>query len=105
MGFSRQERWSGLPRLPQGDLPNPGFKPASPASPALAGRFFTDSAPWEAPKGYILLYLTTLKALRGLDIKKPCGCVDIAVPNLSHHAALHLPLQNQAQRMPRAYLV
>jgi len=44
MEFSRQEYWSGLPfqRLPTPeDLPNPGIKPASLASPALVGRFFT----------------------------------------------------------------
>ena len=40
-GFSRQEYWSGLPFPSPGDLPNPGTKPVSPASPALAGRFFT----------------------------------------------------------------
>ena len=40
MGFSRQEYWSGLPRPPPGDLPNPGVEPKSPVSPALAGRFF-----------------------------------------------------------------
>ena len=28
-----------------GDLPDPGIKPASPASPALAGRFFTTEPP------------------------------------------------------------
>ena len=27
MGFSRQNYWSGLPRLPPGDLPDPGIKP------------------------------------------------------------------------------
>ena len=27
MGFSRQEDWSGSPRPPPGDLPNPGIKP------------------------------------------------------------------------------
>ena len=32
MGFSRQEYWSGLPCPPPGDLPNPGIKPASPAT-------------------------------------------------------------------------
>ena len=32
-----------------GDLPNPGIKTASLMSPALAGRFFTTSATWEAP--------------------------------------------------------
>ena len=48
MGFSRQEYWSGLPCPPLGDLPNPRIEPASPMSPALAGRFFTTSATWEA---------------------------------------------------------
>ena len=41
MGFSRQEHWVGLPfPMPQ-DLPDPGVKPASPVSSALAGGFFT----------------------------------------------------------------
>ena len=44
MGFSRQACWSGLPCLPAGDCPNPGTKPLSAVSPALAGRFFTSSA-------------------------------------------------------------
>ena len=44
-GFSRQEYWSGLPFLPPGDLPNPGIEPASPESPALAGRFFATEPP------------------------------------------------------------
>ena len=29
MGFSRHEHWSGLPCPPPGDLPDPGFEPAS----------------------------------------------------------------------------
>ena len=45
MGFSRQEYWSGLPCPPPGDLPNPGIKPMSPASPALAGWYFTTESP------------------------------------------------------------
>ena len=36
--FPRQEYCSRLPFPPPGDLPNPGIKPVSPASPALAGR-------------------------------------------------------------------
>ena len=48
MGFSRQEYWSGLPFPSQGDLPNPGIEPASFMSPALADRFFTTNATWEA---------------------------------------------------------
>ena len=48
MGFSRQEYWSGLPFPPPGDLPDPGIKPMSLTSPALAGGIFTTSATWEA---------------------------------------------------------
>ena len=44
MGLSQQEYWSGLP-FPPGDLPEPGIKPESPASLALAGRFFTTELP------------------------------------------------------------
>ena len=47
MGFSRQEYWSGLPFSPSGDLPDPGIKPASLASSASTGVFFTTSTTWE----------------------------------------------------------
>ena len=47
MGSSRQEYWSMLPFPPPGDLPDPGIKPASLMSPALAGKFFTASITWE----------------------------------------------------------
>ena len=40
MRFPRQEHWSGLPFPPPGDLPYPGIKLVSPASPTLAGGFF-----------------------------------------------------------------
>ena len=42
MWFPRQEYWNGLPFPSPGDLPDPGIKPAS---PALAGRFFTTEPP------------------------------------------------------------
>ena len=48
MGFSRQERWNGLPCSSPGDLPNPRVTPGSSMSPALAGGFFTTSTTWEA---------------------------------------------------------
>ena len=44
-GFSRQEYWSGLPCPPPGCLPDPGVKPTSLVSSALAGRFFTTTPP------------------------------------------------------------
>ena len=45
--FSRQEYWSGLPCPPPGDLPNPGIKPASPASPALQADSLPTEPPWD----------------------------------------------------------
>ena len=41
LGFPRQEYWSGLSCPSPGDLSDPRIKPLSPASPALAGGFFT----------------------------------------------------------------
>ena len=43
--FSGKEYWSGLPFPLPGDLPDPGIKPASLESPALAGGFFTTEPP------------------------------------------------------------
>ena len=48
MGFSRQEYWTGLLFPSLGYLPDPGIEPPSLMSPALAGRFFTIRATWEA---------------------------------------------------------
>ena len=45
MGFSRQEYWNGLPFPTLRDLPDPGTKAESFASPALAGGFFTTEPP------------------------------------------------------------
>ena len=51
LGFYRQKYWSGLPFPPPGDLPDPGFKPASPGSPALQ----VDSLPAASSRNHILL--------------------------------------------------
>ena len=48
MGFSKQEYWSGLPFPPPGDLSDRRIELASLMSPALADRFFTTRAAWEA---------------------------------------------------------
>ena len=52
MEFSRQEYWSRLPFPSPGDLPNPGIKPAFPASPAMACRFFTTEPPGKLLQRY-----------------------------------------------------
>ena len=41
MGFPRQEYWNGFPFSSPVNLPDPGIKPMSLASPEFAGRFFT----------------------------------------------------------------
>ena len=48
--YSRQEYWNGLPFPSVGDLPDPGFKPVS---PALAGRFFTIEPLEKFPTDYL----------------------------------------------------
>ena len=57
--FSRQEYWSGLPFPPAGNLPYPGIKRPSLASPILTGRFLT-TAPPRKP-AFNFLYKMALK--------------------------------------------
>ena len=45
VGFPKQEYWSELSFSLPGDLPDPEIEPASPESPALAGRLFTTAPP------------------------------------------------------------
>ena len=48
MEFSRREYWRGLLCPSPGYLPDPGVEPSSLMPSALAGKFFTSSATWEA---------------------------------------------------------
>ena len=68
MGFPRQEYWSGLPFPLPGDLLDPGIEPGSPASPALAGGFFTSE-----PPGKPLVGRRALAAGPRLRVSQP-GC-------------------------------
>ena len=90
MEFSRQEYWCDLPFPIPGDLPNPGIKPASFASPELASRFFT-TATWEAhqllPLGYLLyVYVIIYIILHSIHIfilKYKCNIVITARAELN----------------------
>ena len=73
--FFRQEYWGGLPFPPAGDLPYPGIKPTS---PALAGRFFTTSATWEAYLVCVYLYIFNTDTFWGRGAC--CTCCRILVP-------------------------
>ena len=82
MGFSRQEYWNGLPCLPPGDLPDPGMEPMSVVSPALASRFFTSSATWEACAcAYLQLNLYLIWAGQELLYK---SMVSLSFKNILH---------------------
>ena len=71
MEFPRKEYSTELPFLTLGDLANPGIKPMSFVSPALAGGFFTTSAAtWEA-RVYVCV----------------CGCVCVCV---CIHTLIHI---------------
>ena len=60
MGFYRWEYESGLPFPSPGDLPKPGIEPATPESPALAGRLLTTE-----PRGKpLFIYRTILNIFR-----------------------------------------
>ena len=50
MGILQARYQSGLPCPPPGDLFDPRIEPLSLMSPALAGRFFTTRATWDAPR-------------------------------------------------------
>ena len=62
MGFSRQEYWSGLPCPSLEELPNPGIKPVSLPSPALAGGFFTTIVIWEYK--HLLIFIVIFPACK-----------------------------------------
>ena len=54
--------WIAMPS--SRDLPNPGIKPMSLMSAALAGRFFTTSATWEA----LVLSIVHIFSLKFLEM-------------------------------------
>ena len=80
MGFSRQEYWSGLPFLPPQNLPDLGIEPTSLRSPALADRFFTTCATWEAQLNAILWFL---KLQIGLESHLSCPSLRCSLIHLN----------------------
>ena len=66
MGLCRQGYWSGLPFPPPGDRPNPGMEPVSPASPSLAGGFFTTKSAGKPLVYNIYIYIFIHSSVDGL---------------------------------------
>ena len=63
MGCPRQEYWRELSFPSPGDPPNPGLKPTSLVSPALAGGLFTTEPPRSTNTTACILEDTSLKQL------------------------------------------
>ena len=116
IGFSRQEYWSGLPCPPPGDLPNPGIEPKSLTSTALAGRFFTTSATWEAqeywsgllfaPPGSLLILCYKRNIAPVLVSLSCCGSLIWGKPVVLSWAALWRDqVFNNRNLLPTAMLV
>ena len=96
MGFLRQEYLSGLPFPPPGDLPDPGIKPVSPTSTALAGGFFTTEPlgkpSWKVQRDtYVLNHATLIEEDQARAI-----CCAHCVPDSSLLPTS--PLHNQSLR-------
>ena len=79
-GFSKQERWSGLPFPPPGYIPNGGTEPTS---PALAGRFFTIE-----PPGKPFPLLIKFNVARRILITHQCHCYQKKNPQKSLFSTL-----------------
>ena len=70
MEFSRLEYGSGLPFPTPEDLPDPGMKSASLASPALAGGFFGASLVAQMAKSLPAMWETQVRSLGWEDLQE-----------------------------------
>ena len=105
MRFSRQEYWSGLPYPPPEDLPNPGIKPTSLMSPAVAGIFFISSAAWEAQKlRHIVAVVPCSVTQSCLTLCHPMDGSTPGFPVL-HHLLELLKLMSIESVMPSKHLI
>ena len=89
-GFPRQEYWSRLPFPSPEDLSNSGTEPAS---PALAGRFFTTKPPGKPSMWSIIFYLGRGQA--SLSLLSCYRYFRVSVhreqPLIAHPAGAHFP--------------
>ena len=85
MGLSRQGYWCGLSFPPLRDLADVEIEPASPATPALAGEFFTTEPPGKPSlrftSFFILVPLTLIYYLPNLSDKTSQGECLFKIPS------------------------
>ena len=95
-----------MPSPPPGGLPGPGAEPRSPASPALAGGFFTTSATWKLDLWWKTAYRPD-EALQTKSIAKgrsPVGTADAPGAELSQEGAVSAPGAPTEPALPPARL-
>ena len=90
MEFSRQEYWSMLSYPAPRDLHNPGMKPVSLVSPAVAGRFLNISTTWEAIK-WTWSRSVVSNSLQPMDCSLPGSSVHGIFPGKEYLTGLLLP--------------
>ena len=88
-GIFQQEYWSRLSFPIPWDLPDPGVEPAFPASPALAGSFFTSAPKRQKSRGTCFLDQLVLSP------GEVVGTVIRLFSSHVHHSQLHVPLLSQ----------
>ena len=94
--FFRQGNWNALPFPPPGDLPNPGIEPRSPASPTLAGGFFSAEPPGKQ-------VITPLGYPKGLDLESGTweiltGDVNIQPSVIIAHVIMEWPCSQRRKK-------
>ena len=67
VGLCRQGYWSGLPPPLSGHLPDPGARPMSPASPALAGGCFATVPPGKPPWYSLVAYKCYISSVQSFS--------------------------------------
>ena len=72
MGYLNKNTGVGCHFLLQGDLSDPGIEPMSPASPALAGKFFTFEPPGKPQLGWY--HLAHMWRMLLCHNKRPLKC-------------------------------
>ena len=113
MEIFRQEYWSGLPFPTPGELPDPGTKPVSLASSALASGFFT-TEPLKKPKkknSTILIskgeqWVVLKKGLPGISMSRYLYlefCSTLILTRLRKYDSLFLLNENVFERQVWSY--
>ena len=101
-GIFQEEYWNGLPFPTPEDLPDPGIKPKSLMSPALASRFFTIAPPGKPNNNNQFSSVQPLSHVRLFATPWPATCqVSLSITN----SQTLLKLMSVESVMPSNHLI